>query len=112
MPGDANRDNVYEVTVRASDGTIQADLMVMVTVTGDDEGPDITGRDTISYAENGDGPVATFTAEDPEGTTPITWSLLTTGTQISDIVDLEDADHADAGGLHHRQQRTGCSSST
>ena len=32
---------------------------------------------TISYAENGEGPVATFTAEDPEGVTPIKWSLAT-----------------------------------
>ena len=30
---------------------------------------------TIMYAENGDAPVATFTATDPEGVTSITWSL-------------------------------------
>ena len=28
MPTDANRDNVYEVTVRASDGTLYEDRMV------------------------------------------------------------------------------------
>ena len=33
------------------------------------------GKDSVSYAENGKGPVATFTAEDPEGATPITWSV-------------------------------------
>ena len=33
MPGDRNTDNVYEVTVRASDGTLNADLMVAVKVT-------------------------------------------------------------------------------
>ena len=27
----------------------------------------------IEYAENGKDPVATFTAEDPEGDTPIIW---------------------------------------
>ena len=30
----------------------------------------------IDYAENGDGPVATFTAGDPEGAIPIFWSLV------------------------------------
>ena len=32
MPGDRNTDNVYEVTVRASDGTLNADRMVVVKV--------------------------------------------------------------------------------
>ena len=35
MPGDRNTDNLYEVTVRASDGTLNADLMVVVKVTND-----------------------------------------------------------------------------
>ena len=30
----------------------------------------------FTYAENGDGPVATFTASDPEGATPVFWSLV------------------------------------
>ena len=75
-PTDANKDNVYEVTVRASDGVMYADRMVMVMVTEADEAPEIMGKDSIDYAENGDGPVATFTAEDPEGATPITWHVL------------------------------------
>ena len=29
----------------------------------------------IEYAENGKGPVASFTAEDPEGVTPIVWDI-------------------------------------
>ena len=32
MPGDRNRDNVYEVTVRASDGGLNADQRVIVKV--------------------------------------------------------------------------------
>ena len=67
MPADANRDNVYEVTVRASDGTMHADHMVKVTVESVDEAPVITGRDSVNYAENGMDDVATFTATDPEG---------------------------------------------
>ena len=37
MPGDRNQDNVYEVTVRASDGTLTEDRMVAVKVTNVDE---------------------------------------------------------------------------
>ena len=33
------------------------------------------GSTTIEYAENGKDPVATFTATDPEGATPIIWSM-------------------------------------
>ncbi len=50
---------------------------------------------TIEYAENGKDPVATFTAVDPEGATPITWSLATSA-QIGAEDDLADADNADA----------------
>ena len=36
MPGDRNRDNVYEVTVRASDGgTLYADRMLIIKVIND-----------------------------------------------------------------------------
>ena len=95
MPADANRDNVYEVTVRASDGTMHADRMVRVTVTDADEAPEIMGRDSVNFAENGKDPVATFTAEDPEGATPIAWSLAT-ATQVGAEGDLADTDNADA----------------
>ena len=79
-PTDANRDNVYEVTVRASDGTMYAERMVKVTVTDANEAPAIMGRDSVNYAENGKDPVATLTAEDPEGATPITWDIAAAGT--------------------------------
>ena len=39
MPGDANGDNMYELTVRADEGTMTADRMVKVTVTNVDEAP-------------------------------------------------------------------------
>ena len=47
----------------------------------------------IEYAENGKGPVATFTAEDPEGVTPITWTLAQ-DTNIEGVVqaDIDDKD--------------------
>ena len=49
---------------------------------------------TIEYPENGTDPVATFTADDPEGATSITWSLATDatidGVETGDVVDNDD----------------------
>ena len=42
MPGDRNRDNVYEVTVRASDGTMNADRALIIKVINDEEGGKVT----------------------------------------------------------------------
>ena len=76
-PTDMDRNNRYQVTVRASDGTMHTDRMVTVTVTDADEGPEITGvTSPIKYAENGMEAVATFMAADPEGDT-VTWPALT-----------------------------------
>ena len=96
MPADANRDNVYEVTVRASDSGLSADRMVMVTVTDTPEGPTILGADSVSYAENGTSPVATFTATDPEGATSFTWSVLADDATFATIEGVAEADAADA----------------
>ena len=72
MPTDANRDNVYELTVRASDGTLHTDRMVMVTVTNENEAPvvgasglSVSGPTAVSYAENGTDAVATYMASGP-----------------------------------------------
>ena len=89
-PTDANKDNVYQVTVRASDGVMYEDRMVMVTVTNVDEGPEITEVDSpIEYAEGGTDPVATFTAMDPEGDT-VTWSADTGADQALFTIDEDD----------------------
>ena len=64
MPGDRNTDNVYEVTVRASDGTLNADLMVAVKVTNDD---DEGGQVTLSSEEALVGVELTATLTDLEG---------------------------------------------
>ena len=49
MPGDQNKDNVYEVTVRASDGELTADRMMTIKITDADEdgrgGAVVAGRD-------------------------------------------------------------------
>ena len=52
-PNDANKDNVYEVTIRASDGSLMSTLDVEVTVTDANESGAITGPTSIDYPENG-----------------------------------------------------------
>ena len=73
-PADGNRDNVYEVTVRASDGNYYGSFEVTVTVEAVNEPPDITGDIEITYHENGDRALETYRATDPEKT-DITWGL-------------------------------------
>ena len=72
MPADADRDNVYLVTVRASDGALHNDRVVAVTVQNVDEAPvimrgglSISGAQSTDFAENGTGAVAMFTARGP-----------------------------------------------
>lgn len=69
-PTDANGDNVYEVIVRASDGTLSDSQTLLVGVTNVNEAPTITsnlGNTTIALAENTLA-VTTVTASDPDGT--------------------------------------------
>ena len=75
-PADADTNNVYAVTVEASDGTETGRLAVAVTVTDVDEAPVISGAGALDHAENGpDGAaVGTYTAIDPEGAS-IWWSI-------------------------------------
>ncbi len=91
----ADRDNVYEVTVRAAVGGDIGERTVRVTVSNVDEGPEISGPSTRSFAENGEDAVATFTATDPEGATSIEWFIAAAGTAhgslaIADAADAED----------------------
>ena len=72
-PADADGDNVYNVTVTANHGPDTATRDVTVTVTGVEEFGVISGNATHSYAENGTGPVATYTATGPDAAT---WTLL------------------------------------
>ncbi len=74
-PTDADTDNVYEVTVEASDGgATPGTLDVTVTVDNVDETPEVTGEPAVDYQENGDGAVAAYTATEPDNAA-ITWSL-------------------------------------
>ncbi|MDE0138764.1 MAG: cadherin domain-containing protein [bacterium] len=81
-PDDADTDNVYQVTVRASDGTNPVEREVTVTVTNVNEALSLSGPDEVDKPEGSDTSVATYTANDPEGLA-ITWSL--TGTDAADF---------------------------
>jgi hypothetical protein len=72
-PTDADANNVYEVVVRASDGTLGDTQAIFVTVLNVNETPQITSPATYSVQENV-ALVGTVTATDPEGQ-PLTYSL-------------------------------------
>ena len=76
-PADGNRDNVYEVTIRASDGRKTGTLedVQVVTVTDVNEPPTITttSRTAFTLQENRTSAIYTFRATDPEGET-VSWT--------------------------------------
>ena len=63
MPGDRNKDNIYEVTVIASDGTMEAMRPVTVKVTDADE----MGEVTLSTQDARTGVPITATLKDSDG---------------------------------------------
>ena len=68
-PGDSGPDNVYDVTIQATDdGSNTASLPVTVTVRDVNEPPEISGQQGLSFAENQstDRVLATYSATDPE----------------------------------------------
>ena len=74
FPSDADGDNVYEVTVEASDGSTTGTLDVEVTVLNVDEPPVLSGPATVELDEETTRTVDTYSASDPDND-PITWSL-------------------------------------
>ena len=74
-PADSGRDNVYDFSVRASDGRNYGYLEVTVTVEDVNEAPVITttSRTSFTYRESGTATIYTFSAADPERGT-ISWS--------------------------------------
>ena len=75
-PADSNKDNEYRVTVRASDGRHYGTLDVVVTVTEENEAPEIASnsKTEISYRENGTSGLYTYRASDPEKE-EISWTV-------------------------------------
>ena len=76
-PGDADRDNVYDIVVTASDGANLTNQLVAITVTNvNDNTPSFTSADSVSVAENQtvDSVVYTAMATDADGD-PLSYSL-------------------------------------
>ena len=96
QPADANRDNVYEITVVASDGSNRGELPVTVNVTEVNEGPTITGTTQFtvderqSITQSVDIAGATFTAVDPEDDDVTRWRL--SGTDGGDFTITDTSD--------------------
>ena len=94
FPGDSGGDNIYNVTVQASDGTHTGSLAVMVNVTDVNEGPTVSGSETLSSTENRatEQVLASYTGSDPESPgTPINrWS--TSGTDGGDFTINENGE--------------------
>ena len=88
QPADTARDNVYEITVVASDGSNEGTFDVTATVTEVNEGPEISGTDTYTIPETRENLAsATFTAVDPEGDTVTSWRLAGTDSGDFTITD-------------------------
>ena len=87
-PADSGRDNVYNFSVRASDGRNYGYLPVTVVVEDVNEPPEIGSgsRTEFSYRENGAAALYTYRATDPEQA-DIAWSL--TGPDAGDFAISE-----------------------
>ena len=76
MATDMDGDNMYSVTVQATDETGKmGPKEVTVEVTDVDEVPVVAGKASIEYEENATSTVATYTAVDPDEGAEIVWSL-------------------------------------
>ncbi|MFZ4531051.1 MAG: cadherin domain-containing protein, partial [Alsobacter sp.] len=79
-PADSNDDNLYNVTVQVSDGSLATTQAIAVTVGNLNETPVITsngggGSAAVSIAENGSA-VTVVTASDPDGGTSLAYSII------------------------------------
>ena len=75
LPRDANQNNIYEITITATDGSLSASLDVVVTVTDINEAATITGPASRNYAENGTALVAEYLAAGLEVDDSIVWTV-------------------------------------
>ena len=75
-PADAGGNNIYDITVTASDGALRsASQAVAITVTNVNEAPLISSAATASFAENGTGTAYQATGSDPDGGITLNWIL-------------------------------------
>ena len=97
MPGDRNRDNIYEVTVQASDGTNTAMRAVTVKVIDAEE----DGKVTLSSQDPLVGTALTATLEDSDGdVTGVKWTWHRLATAATEAVrDNPDTDATEGNAI-------------
>ncbi|MCZ8129315.1 MAG: Ig-like domain-containing protein [Microcystis sp. LE19-114.1B] len=79
-PKDNGGNNIYDIVVNASDGSLTTTKAVAITVTNVNEAPVSSNGDVVNvnFAENGTGTAYTTLASDPENN-PLTYSLFDGG---------------------------------
>ncbi|TIM14916.1 MAG: hypothetical protein E5Y74_32625, partial [Mesorhizobium sp.] len=79
-------DNVYDITVTASDGTFSTDQAVAITVTNqNDNGPVFSSGATANFAENATGTVYDANASDADNLSALTYALSGADSALFDI---------------------------
>ncbi|MDF8333605.1 Calx-beta domain-containing protein [Novosphingobium cyanobacteriorum] len=73
-PGDVGSNNVYNLTVRVSDGTLGSYQLLAVSITNVNEAPRFTTGASLSAPENGTA-IATIAATDPDAGAKLTYSI-------------------------------------
>ena len=76
-PADAGKDNVYDIVVQASDGSLTATKAVVISVTNVNEAPSVTSAATATTVENVSPSTAvyTVTAADPDANPSLTYVI-------------------------------------
>ena len=74
-PADTDGGGTYEVTVQVSDGTTDVTADLLVTLLNVTELTTLSGPTTVTFAENGWGRVASFSASSEADRDDITWTL-------------------------------------
>ena len=91
-PGDAGGNNVYDITVTASDGALSsAAQAVAISVTNVNEAPSVTSSSTASFAENATGAAYRVTGSDPDAGTTLSWLLAGTDAALFNINAMSGA---------------------
>ena len=87
-PADSDRDNIYEVTIRAHDSRAYGNLNVTVTVTNvNEDAPAVTGRTSHTVRENTASAIYTYRAADADLNDTIAWS---TGGDDGQLFEMSD----------------------
>ena len=84
-PTDNGANNVYDINVIASDGSLTDTKAVAITVTNINKAPTVTSGATANFAKNGIGTVYTVTATDPDAGTSLSYSISGTDAALFNI---------------------------